>query len=98
MFCLKVKYYYIYSIKLLTFGVKKIPLIFILLFLSCSAPRQLIVSHPDFSGHPPPYHISSVGIWNSDFNILTLIDGKNAYFTVQVRVDPSFKIGNVYAP
>jgi hypothetical protein len=78
---------------------KKLPLIFILFIFSCSAPKPVIIAEkPDFTNHPQPYHIFTVGQWNSDYVILTLIDARDIYFTVQAANNPTYKKGVIYTP
>jgi hypothetical protein len=78
---------------------KRFPLIFILLFLSCTAPRQMVESNPaDFNKHPRPYHIFYVGIWNSSYSVLTLVDADNDYFTARVPYNSALKKGDTYTP
>jgi len=65
---------------------------------SCSAHKTIIAEKPNFNNHLQPYHIFAVGKWNSDYVILTLIDTRDTYFTIQARNDPSFKKGAIYTP
>jgi len=78
---------------------KKLPLFFIMFLLSCAAPKATIVApKTNFNSHPQPYHIFTIGKWNSDYVVLTLIDARNTYFSVRVANDPSFKKGAIYTP
>jgi hypothetical protein len=78
---------------------KKLPLIFIIFFLSCSAPKQVVViTNNDFSKYQQPYHVFAIGQWSSGYVVLTLADAQNDYFTIKTAYNSSIKKGDVYNP
>ncbi|MDB5004051.1 MAG: hypothetical protein JWQ34_2276 [Mucilaginibacter sp.] len=77
---------------------KKLPLVFCLLFGACAAPKQIVNNNTSFHNHPAPYHVFSVGKWNNDYIILTLIDAQNTYFNIKTNYNALLKRGDVYKP
>jgi hypothetical protein len=77
---------------------KKLPLFFCLLIVACSSQKQTANDTTQFSKYPAPYHVFSVGQWNSDYVIYTLTDANNNYFTVKAINNLSLKRGDIYTP
>jgi hypothetical protein len=77
---------------------KKIPLFFCCLLMACSASRQVVNNTTIYNKHPEPYYVYSVGRWNSDYVILTLIDSRNQFFDVKTGYTSTLKKGDVYKP
>jgi hypothetical protein len=75
---------------------KKLPLFFCLLLFACSSQKQIANNVTDFSKYPEPYHVYSVGRWNSNYMIYTLIDARNTYFTIKANYNAAFKKGDIY--
>ena len=73
-----------------------LPLVFLL--TSCTAQKQFADNSIVFSKHPKPYRIFSVGNWQSNYVILTLIDADKKYFTVKVIDNGQLKPGTNYSP
>lgn len=77
---------------------KKLPLFFCLLLLACSSQKQTVTDLTDINSHPKPYRIYSVGKWNAAYQVLTLTDANDKYFTVKTNYNPSLKKGEIYQP
>lgn len=77
---------------------KKLPLVFCCFLFACSSQRETIDNRAIFGKHQQPYHISSVGKWNHNYQIYTLIDAHDIYFTVKEPAGKALKKGDVYAP
>ncbi len=77
---------------------KKLPLVFCLFLFACSAEKQAVVDTSVFNKHQQPYHVFSVGKWNSDYMIYTLTDAHNSYFIVKGNYNASIKRGDIYNP
>jgi hypothetical protein len=77
---------------------KKLPLVFCCLFFACSSQKEVINNQALFSSHPQPFHVSTVGEWQSGYKIYTLTDANDVYFTVKVAAEKPLKRGDVYVP
>lgn len=77
---------------------KKLPLFFCLLLLACSSQKQVVNDTKSFSRYTPPYHIYTIGKWDPNFIILTLVDANNTYFTVKENYNAALKRGDIYNP
>lgn len=77
---------------------KKLPLFFCLLLFACSSQKQVASDTISFSKYSMPYHIYSIGKWNSEYMILTLVDAHNAYFTIRTSYNAALKRGAIYNP
>jgi hypothetical protein len=75
---------------------KKLPLFFCLLLFACSSQKQVVTDAAVFSKYLAPYHVFSIGRWNDNYTIYTLIDSHNTYFTVKGNKNNSLKKGDVY--
>jgi hypothetical protein len=77
---------------------KKLPLVFCLLFFGCSTKKEAINNTAVFSRYSQPYHVFSIGKWNGEYMIYTLTDANNAYFIVKGNYSASVKRGDIYTP
>jgi hypothetical protein len=77
---------------------KKLPLVFCLLFFACSARKEVVSNTTVFNKHQQPYHVFSIGKWDRDQMIYTLTDARNSYFIVKGDYNASIKRGDVYNP
>lgn len=77
---------------------KKLPLVFCLLLFACSEQKQTVDNTTLFSRHPAPYRVFAVGVWNADYNILTLTDAREEYFNIKTVSNNNYKKGAVYVP
>jgi outer membrane biogenesis lipoprotein LolB len=71
-----------------------------LLFACCTSVRteQQATDAAVIQKHPQPLKIFSIGRWNEDYTILTLIDANNTYFTVTVKKNDNLKADSIYNP
>lgn len=77
---------------------KKLPLFFCSLLFACTSKKETVNNQVIFYKHQQPYHVSSIGKWNNDYDIYTLIDAKDVYFTVKAPGDKKLKKGDVFIP
>jgi hypothetical protein len=77
---------------------KKLPLGFCLLLLACSPQKEIVNNASVLTTHPQPYHVYSIGKWNKQYSIYTLIDARNKYFTIKADHNNVLKKGDVYMP
>lgn len=77
---------------------KKLPLVFCCILLACSTKKEAVNNQIIFEKHQQPYHISSIGKWNDEYAIYTLIDARDTYFTVKAISNKVLKKGDVYIP
>lgn len=76
---------------------KKGILLFFIVCASCAAVnRRIPDSQMILSEHPAPLKIFGIGRYSSSSMILTLVDSKSNYFTIETALDTSLKIGAVY--
>jgi hypothetical protein len=75
---------------------KKLPLGFCFLIYACSPQKQLVDNTPTTSSYQQPYHVYTIGKWDGNYKIYTLIDAQNKYFTVKGNQSTSLKKGDVY--
>jgi hypothetical protein len=72
---------------------------FLLVFSACSSVKQMPYNNNNeqlLSNSAKPVKIFSIGFYNSNSVILTLVDAKNQYLTLQAPVNNNLKIGDVY--
>ena len=78
---------------------KKPPLFFCsLLLFACSSKKEVVNNQKKFDKHPQPYHVSSIGKWNNEYAIYTLVDARDIYFTIMAPTGKASKKGDVYIP
>ena len=77
---------------------KKLPLGFCLLLAACSSQKVMVNDASAFNTHPQPYRIYSIGKWNQQYSIYTLIDARDKYFTIKADSNSMLKKGDVYIP
>lgn len=77
---------------------KKLSLLLVFLLTSCATPKQLINNEAEFKKHPQPYHIFTIGNWQGEYIVLTLVDANKNYFIIKAIKNNSLKAGSVYIP
>jgi hypothetical protein len=77
---------------------KKLPLGFCLLLAACSPQKVIVNNASAFNSHPQPYRIYSIGKWDQQYSIYTLIDARNKFFTIKADYNKVLKKGDVYIP
>lgn len=77
---------------------KKLPLVFCSMLFACSSKKEIVNNQVIFNKHPQPYRVASIGEWNHDYAVYTLVDMKNIYFTVKAHKVKALKKGDVYIP
>jgi uncharacterized protein YcfL len=76
---------------------KLTPVFCLFVMVSCSSQHQLITSDTVFNSHQQPYHIYSIGSWDTQHRVYTLVDAKNTFFTVKGNYNSALKKGDVYS-
>lgn len=70
---------------------------FLVLLLSACATQKSAVNNLDIlQAHTAPLKVSNVGYWGQNYNILTLLDAKNRYFTIRTVRNDSIRVGDEY--
>ncbi len=77
---------------------KLTPVFCLLLLTACSTQNQVVTNDTVFNSHQQPYHVFSIGRWDTEHRIYTLIDAKNIFFTVKGHYNSALKKGDVYSP
>lgn len=62
----------------------------------CSSTKPVIDNSAQFSGHPKPYKVFSIGYWQPGYTIITLTDAQNIYFTIKAPKNDTLKVGDIY--
>ena len=75
---------------------RKLPVIFCLLLLHCSAPRPLADNPVISRSHPQPVKIFQIGYWPPDRMVLILIDANHQYFNLIVKRDDRLQLGDTF--
>jgi hypothetical protein len=74
--------------------------LFFLLLLICACSVTKNVPPPNneiaFETHAKPIKIFGIGYYRTDLMILTLVDSKDQYFTIEAPFDNALRVGNVY--
>ena len=75
---------------------KKNILFLSLLLSACATTKSLPDNRLVLAEHKAPLKIFSIGHYNSNSLILTLIDAENTYFMIEAPIDTSLRIGKTY--
>ncbi|MDP9046915.1 MAG: hypothetical protein M3N14_02185 [Bacteroidota bacterium] len=75
---------------------KRLVILFPFLLFGCATQRSLETDPDVAKAHPKPLIIYEIGYWNTDYQILNLIDARGGHFVIRVRRDDKLVIGAVY--